>query len=108
MVLDGDMDTRWATPGGTKKSWLQIEFAGETTFSGIQIEEALAGHSSRVKKFELQKRSGDGWETFHRGDRLGAHFKATFAPVTTSAIRLNILDASDGPTITEVLLVQRP
>jgi alpha-L-fucosidase len=106
MVLDGDPETRWATPEGTKQSWLQIDLAKETTFSGIHIEEAHAGHSSRVKKFELQKKSGNGWETFHTSTGLGAHFKATFAPVTASVIRLNILDASEGPTIAEVILIQ--
>ena len=104
MVLDGDPESRWATPEGTKQSWLQIDFSKETTFSGIHIEEALAGHSSRVKKFELQKKDGSAWTTFHQGNALGAHFKASFEPVTTSAIRLNILDASDGPTISEVQL----
>jgi alpha-L-fucosidase len=106
MVLDGDLDTRWATPEGTKECWLQIDFAAETRISGIQIEEAYAGHASRVRKFELQKKSGDRWETFHRGGALGAHFKTTFATVTTTAIRLNILDASEGPTITEVMIQQ--
>ena len=106
MVLDGDLDTRWATPEGTKECWLQIDFAAETRFSGIQIEEAYAGHASRVRKFELQKKSGDRWETFHRGGALGAHFKTNFEPVTTTAIRLNILDASEGPTITEVMIQQ--
>jgi len=105
MVLDGDPETRWATPEGTKQSWLQIDFARETTFNGINIEEAYAGHSSRVKKFELQKKDGTAWTTFHSGGALGAHFKASFEPVTTSAIRLNILDASDGPTISEVSLI---
>ena len=103
-VLDGDPETRWATPEGTRQSWLQIDFAGETTFNGINIEEALAGHSSRVKKFELQKKEGSTWTTFHSGSGLGAHFKASFEPVTTTAIRLNILDANDGPTISEILL----
>lgn len=107
-VLDGDIESRWATPEGTKQSWLQIDFAEETSFSGISIEEAFAGHSSRVKKFELQKKSGDTWTTFHTGDHLGAHFKAAFAPVTTSAIRLNILDSSEGPTVSEISLIQTP
>jgi alpha-L-fucosidase len=102
MVLDGDPETRWATPEGTKQSWLQIDFAQETTFNGINIEEACAGHSSRVKKFELQKKDGSAWSTFHKGNALGAHFKASFEPVTTSAIRLNILDAGEGPTISEI------
>jgi alpha-L-fucosidase len=108
MVLDGDVETRWATPASTKQSWLQINLAKETTFSGIAIEEALSNHSSRVKKFELQKKSGDAWTTFHTGNGLGAHFKAAFAPVTTTAIRLNILDATEGPTISEILLSQNP
>jgi alpha-L-fucosidase len=105
MVLDGDPESRWATPEGTKQSWLQIDFSKETTFSGIHIEEAHAGHSSRVKKFELQKKDGSAWTTFHKGNALGAHFKASFEPVTTSDIRLNILDASDGPTISEIRVV---
>jgi alpha-L-fucosidase len=40
--------------------------------------------------------------TFHKGGSLGAHFKASFQPVTTSAVRLNLLEASDGPTISEI------
>ena len=85
MVLDGDPETRWATPEGTKKSWLQIDLAKETAFNGIHIEEAHAGHSSRVKKFELQKKDGETWTTFHKGNALGAHFKASFDPVITNA-----------------------
>jgi hypothetical protein len=108
MVLDGDVESRWATPEGTKQAWLQIDFANETTVSGINIEEAYSGHSSRVKKFELQKKSGDTWTTFHSGKGLGAHFKATFTPVTTGAIRLNILDATEGPTLSEISVIQKP
>ncbi|MGL5018959.1 MAG: alpha-L-fucosidase [Luteolibacter sp.] len=104
MVLDGDPESRWATPTDTKKAWLQIDFAQETTFHGINIEESNSGHSSRVKKFELQKKDGSTWTTFHSGTALGAHFKASFNPVSTTAIRLNILDAKDGPTISEVQL----
>jgi alpha-L-fucosidase len=108
MVLDGDVESRWATPEGTKQAWLQIDFANETTVSGINIEEAFSGHSSRVKKFELQKKSGNTWTTFHSGKGLGAHFKATFTPVTTGAIRLSILDATEGPTISEISVIQKP
>jgi len=108
MALDGDLDTRWATPEGTRQSWLQIDFARETTFNGIHIEEACADHSSRVKKFELQKKDGSSWTTFHRGDALGAHFKTSFKPVTTTSIRLNFLDAHDGPTISEIQLDPKP
>ncbi len=108
MVLDGDVETRWATPEGTQQSWLQIDFAKETTFSGIHIEEACAEQSSRVTKFELQAKSGDGWTTFKDGNALGPNFNTTFAPVTTTAIRLNILQATEGPTISEIHLIGKP
>ncbi|MCX8495572.1 MAG: alpha-L-fucosidase [Akkermansiaceae bacterium] len=47
---------------------------------------------------------GSSWVTFHKGSRLGAHFNASFSPVTTSAIRLNILDATKGVTISEIFI----
>lgn len=104
MLLDGDPESRWATPDGTKNAWLQIDFDKETTFNGVTIEEANSGHGSNVKKFELQKKDGTTWTTFHRGGALGAHFSASFDPVTASAIRLNILDASKSPTISEIFI----
>jgi len=104
MVLDGDPETYWAAPKGTHEAWLQIDFARETTFHGIQIEEALCQHGSRVKKFELQKNDGGTWTTFHQGNGLGAHFKVSFSPVTTRAIRLQILDAAREPAIAEIMI----
>ncbi len=102
MVLDGDAESRWAAPAGTQPSWLQIDFAKETTLKGIKIEEAFSGDTSRVQQFELQKKDGTTWTTFYTGTAIGAKFSTTFAPVTTSAIRLNILAASEGPTISEI------
>jgi len=104
MVLDGDPETYWAAPKGAHEAWLQIDFANETTFHGIQIEEALCQHGSRVKKFELQKNDGGTWTTFHQGNGLGAHFKVSFSPVTTRAIRLQILDAAREPAIAEIMI----
>ena len=55
-------------------------------------------------KFDLQRRDGDKWVSFHHGTGLGEHFKASFAPVTTTAVRLQILDATEGPSIAEIRL----
>jgi alpha-L-fucosidase len=103
-AIDGDPETRWATPEGTKQSWIQLDLAKNTSFDSIEIDEAFAHPESRVLKFELQKKDGESWTTFHQGTGLGEHFKASFAPVTTKSIRLNILDATDGPTISEIRL----
>ena len=107
MALDGDKSTRWATPAGTHQAWLRIDLAAETTFSGIHVEEECCRHSSRVNKWELQKLDGETWTTVYAGTRMGAHFETSFAPVTARSIRISILDASEGPTFSEVWLLTR-
>jgi hypothetical protein len=101
-AIDGNPSTRWATPAGTRTCWIQLDFAKKSTISSIEIDEACAHPKSRVLKFELQKKSGNDWVTFHTGTHLGEQFQANFAPVTTQAIRLNILDATEGPTLSEI------
>ena len=107
MALDGDKSTRWATPAGTHQAWLRIDLAAETTFSGIHVEEECCRHSSRVNKWELQKLDGETWTTVYAGKRMGAHFETSFAPVTARTLRISILDASEGPTFSEVWLLTR-
>jgi alpha-L-fucosidase len=103
-AIDGDPETRWATPDGTREASLQIDLLKSQTLARIEIDEAYAESASRVRKFELQKKTGDAWVTFHTGTTLGAHFQASFTPVSTREIRLRILDASNGPTLSEVRL----
>lgn len=100
-VLDGDVMTRWATPAGTRKAWLRIDLGKETTFSGVRMDEECCGCSSRVKKWALQRLDGKTWTTVCEGGRIGAHFEVSFEPVTTRALRLEIIDASEGPTFSE-------
>jgi len=104
MAIDGDPETRWATPEGTQQSWLQIDLPKPATITGIEIDEDYATPKSRVTKFELQTKEGDSWTTIHTGNALGERFKASFNPVTSKTIRLNILAATDGPTISEIRL----
>ena len=104
MAIDGDETTRWATPAGTREAWLRIDLETDTTFSGIHIEEACCGHSSRVKRWELQTLDGERWKTVYAGGRIGAHFETTFAPVTARTFRIAIFDATEGPTFSEVRL----
>jgi len=100
-AIDGDEDTRWATDAGTKRAWLEVDLGQPVTFDRVEIEEAFAG---RVQSFELQCRDGEQWKTFYRGTTLGERFSGRFDAVTAQRVRLNILDATDGPTLTEFQL----
>jgi alpha-L-fucosidase 2 len=101
-AIDGDPDTRWAS--STQQAWLEVDLGKPMIFSKATILEAFA---PRVQAFELQAKVGDTWKTFHKGTTLSADFKASFDPVTAQVVRLNILQASDWPTIWDFQLMEK-
>jgi hypothetical protein len=100
-AFDGDQQTRWATDNGTKQAWIAVHFMKPQTVSRVRISEAYSG---RVRKFELEYRGSGDWKTIFSGTTLGENFEKRFDPVTARDFRLNILDASEGPTINEIEL----
>jgi len=101
-ALDGDDETRWATDGGTKQAWLEADLGKPKEFSKVVIKE----WGDRIMSFELQYKSGEEWKTIFKGEKVGKDFKKTFPAVTAQVVRLNIMDASEGPTIEELQLMK--
>ena len=64
----------------------------------------MEAFSGRVERFELQRKVGEKWETFHRGEGIGEKAVIEFPPVTARVFRLNILEGKIGPTIWEFRL----
>ncbi len=101
-AFDGDPETRWATDAGTRRAWIAVQLRKARRTTGVRIHEAYAG---RVRRFEFQYRNGEVWKTLFTGTALGEDFARSFDPVTARGFRLNILDATDGPTIREIELL---
>jgi len=101
MAFDDDPDTRWATDTGTHEAWLTVDLGRPQTIDRAAIREAYA---HRVEKFELQTQEGDAWKTFARGTRIGEEFTIRFEPATAQVVRLDIVEATEGPTIWEFQL----
>jgi len=101
MAFDDDPDTRWATDAGTHQAWLEVDLGRPRTIDRALLGEA---YSPRVERFELQFRDGEGWKTFARGRRIREERILHFKPITAQVIRLNILEATEGPTIWEFQL----
>jgi alpha-L-fucosidase len=99
MAFDNDPESRWATDAGTRQAWIAADLGRPLTIQRVRISEAYAG---RVKQFEFQYRDDTGWRTIFAGTSLGEWFQNKFKPVTAREFRLNILDASEGPTITDI------
>jgi alpha-L-fucosidase len=102
LAFDNDEDTRWATDDGTSQAWLEMDLGSPKTFSRAVIYEAYAG---RVQSFQLQWFDGAAWQTFWTGTTLGNPWFQSFPAVTAQRVRLNILNATIGPTISEFQLL---
>jgi alpha-L-fucosidase len=103
-AFDEDPHTRWATDGGTRTAWVARDFGQARTFAGVRIKEAFAG---RVQRFEFQYKDGADWKTILTGTTIGEDFAPVFPPVTAREIRLNILEATEGPTIWEIQVQEK-
>lgn len=60
-----------------------------------------------MQSYELQAKTGDTWQTIHSGTTLSVNTRVSFDPITAQHIRLNVLDATDGPTIWEFQLMEK-
>jgi len=100
-AFDDDPGTRWATDSGVKQAWLEVDLGKPVTFSRVSISEEY----DRVRRFEIQYKDGENWKTLLQGTRIGDKYSQTFDSITAQHVRLNILEATDGPTIWEFQLL---
>ena len=101
LAFDGDSSTRWGGAPHSTKGWLAIDFGRPVTVQQAIIDE---GEWDRVRGFELQYRGEDQWKTIVSGTTLGPKKRLQFNPVKAQHFRLNILEATNVPTIWEVQL----
>lgn len=101
-AFDDDPTTRWATDAGTHTAWLEVDLGAPQRIGRTIISEACAG---RVQAYELQNHHGKSWRTIHVGKTLGEDAALEFRPVYARRIRLNITEATEGPTIWEFQLL---
>jgi alpha-L-fucosidase len=99
-AVDGSDETRWATDSGVKSAWLEVDLGKPLTFSRAAIKQAYP-ELGRVRRFAVEYFAEGQWKPCYAGEKLGARLNARFAPVTAQRVRLNITEATDGPTIME-------
>ncbi len=102
-AIDGDEATRWSA-NDRQPSWLEIDLGQVQRIGGVRLRDGW----DRVRRFELRARSGEEWVCLHRGGVLGGEVHLELEPVETQFLRLDILEASDVPTIWEWTVYPAP
>ena len=103
MSMDGDTQTRWNAADGSKgPQWLEADFGKARIVAGVVVNEAF----DRVRGYRIQTWNDMAWVDQAKGDRLGARKEITFAPVTTTKVRLLMeAVASDSASIAEWTMI---
>jgi len=99
-AVDDHSATRWATDDGTTSAWLEVDLGKPETLGRAVIEQAYP-ELKRIRKFAIEYQHGDEWKTCYQGENPGARLDFTFGPVSARRVRLNVIESTDGPTISE-------
>ncbi|MBC7328143.1 alpha-L-fucosidase [bacterium] len=105
-AMDGDETTRWATDFGIHSAWLEIDLGKPRRINGVRIKE-VSEFGERVRRFAIEYKKDDKseWKPILMGTTIGDDYLRKFIPITARYWRLNILEATEGPTIWEFELL---
>lgn len=100
-VLDKDENTFVLLDGEGPKE-LVFSVPQPVTFNRIVIQEAIATHSERVEKHAVDAWVNGQWKEVARSTNIGHKRILRFPDVTSSKIRIRILESRMNPAICEV------
>ncbi len=79
----------------------QITFDGMQKINHVQVCEDIC-FGQRVRKFELDVHTADGWKTVYEGSTIGNCHIAVFDTVEADAVRIDVLETAGMPVICEI------
>ena len=99
-ALDGDADTFWSAPAGSKNATLEVRLPKAITFDHALTMEWLVD-GQHVQKYSIDAWQDGRWKRVITSFAIGHKKIDRFPPVTAERVRLNILAASGDVRIRE-------
>lgn len=104
-AFDGNPDTFWSAPAGSHSSMLEVSFPKPVTFDHAVTMEWL-NDGQNIQQYSIEAWDGTAWKTLFKGQALGHKKIDSFAPVSASKVRLNILASVKEAHVREFQLFQ--
>jgi alpha-L-fucosidase len=99
-ALDGDIDTFWSAPSGSRAATLEVQLPKPITFDHALTMEWLV-EGQHVQKYSIDVWQAGHWKTVVQSEAIGHKKIDRFAAVTAQRIRLNLLATSGEARIRE-------
>lgn len=99
-LLDGNQDTYLLLENGVDE--FVIILNGEKTINRIMLQEAIATHSERVEKHAVDAWVDNEWREIAVASNIGYKRILRFPEVTTSKIRVRVLESRLSPAISHI------
>lgn len=99
-LLDGNQDTYLLLDNGVDE--FVIILNGEKTINRIMLQEAIATHSERVEKHAVDAWVDNEWREIAVASNIGYKRILRFPEVTTSKIRVRVLESRLTPAISHI------
>ncbi|MDO4856516.1 MAG: alpha-L-fucosidase [Thermoguttaceae bacterium] len=101
-AFDGNLVSRWGAKPGSRSGWIEVDLTQPTEVKKVVISEIAYPRTTRFR-IEVRSSETDEWTTVYEGKTIARqNFIIPFEkPVEARFVRLNILDATEVPTIEE-------
>ncbi len=103
-ITDGKDETSWAAEEPARAASVSVDLQAEYEVSCARLSDAPF---CRTRLFTLEAKVGDAWKKVAEGTTIGDAFSLSFPPVKARFFRLNIVQASDTPTLAEFQLFEK-
>ncbi len=106
-LLDGNLETYWATDDSVTNPEVTLEFKKPVTFDIVSLREFLP-LGQRVGAFALDQWQDGKWVQFAAGTSIGSHRLWRGDSITTDKVRLRITESPVCPALAEFGLFAGP
>ena len=106
-VVDGKKESYWATDDGVTEASLILDFGENKTFNRFLVQEHIQ-LGQRVKSFSIEALVNGDWKLIDTQTTIGYKRILRFENVTSSKLRLNILEAKACPAISNLEVFHAP
>lgn len=106
-LTDGDFHTYWTPDEGIRQASLTVDLNQEVEINRLVLQEYIP-FGQRVRSFSVEAWNGESFEEIDRQSTIGYKRILVFPTLTTSKIRINILDSKAAPVLAELELYKAP